>query len=57
MRDTPGPFETDRNGRLSGDRPIYVVDLSCFPEMPAQNPTFIAVANSMRIASNILKGA
>ncbi|MGI9394951.1 MAG: hypothetical protein ACR2OY_09920, partial [Boseongicola sp.] len=57
MRDMPGPFESDRDGRLSGGRPIFVADLSSFPEMPAQNPTFIAVANSMRVASKILKDA
>ncbi len=51
MRREPGPLETDSAGRLAGDREIYAVDLSVFPKMPAQNPTFTAVANAMRVAS------
>lgn len=52
MRVRPGPLETDPQGRLAGDREIYAVDLSVFPKMPAQNPTFAAVANAMRVASD-----
>lgn len=51
MRARPGALETGPDGRLAGDRPIYVADLSVFPEMPAQNPTFTGVANAMRIAA------
>ena len=52
MRSKPGPLETDKSGRLDGGREIYAVDLSVFPKMPAQNPTFTAVANAMRVASD-----
>ncbi len=52
MRSKPGPLETDKSGRLDRGREIYAVDLSVFPKMPAQNPTFTAVANAMRVASD-----
>jgi ferredoxin len=52
-RSRPGPLETDTDGRIFADRRIYAADLSVFPAMPAQNPTFVAVANAMRIASRI----
>ena len=51
IRENPGPLETDKSGQLAGGRGIYAVDLSVFPTMPAQNPTFTAVANAMRVAS------
>jgi len=44
---------TQADGRLSDTKFVYVVDASVFPSLPAQNPTYSAMANAMRIASNI----
>jgi choline dehydrogenase-like flavoprotein len=55
IRRRPGRLECDGEGRLAGSTdgaPVFVVDLSSFPEMPAQNPTLAGVANAMRIAAH-----
>jgi len=51
MRASPGPLETDASGRLSGTARVFVVDPAAFPTLPAQNLTFTAMANAMRIAA------
>ncbi|MET0082512.1 MAG: GMC oxidoreductase [Sedimenticola sp.] len=51
MKESAGIMETDRKGRLHGTSRIFVVDGSVFPVMPAQNPTLVMMANSMRVAS------
>jgi choline dehydrogenase-like flavoprotein len=54
MRHRPDRLECHPDGRLAGatgSAPVFVVDLSAFPEMPAQNPTLTGVANAMRIAA------
>ena len=53
MRASPGPLESDASGRLSGTRRVFVVDTAAFPTLPAQNLTFTAMANAMRIASGL----
>jgi choline dehydrogenase-like flavoprotein len=56
MKAEPGPFETDREGRLAGTRAVYVCDGACFTHLPAKNLTFTIMANAMRIASAIRGG-
>ena len=51
MREAPGPLETEASGRLAGTRRVFVVDPAAFPTLPAQNLTFTAMANAMRIAT------
>jgi choline dehydrogenase-like flavoprotein len=53
MRESPGPLETDAAGRLSGTARVFVVDPAAFPTLPAQNLTFTAMANALRIASRL----
>ncbi len=53
MRAEPGPYETDRNGRLAGAQRIYVCDGACFPRLPAKNLTFTIMANALRIGRAI----
>jgi len=53
MRASPGPLETDASGRLSGTARVFVVDPAAFPTLPAQNLTFTAMANAMRIAGGL----
>lgn len=53
MRTSPGPLETDASGRLSGTTRVFVVDPAAFPTLPAQNLTFTAMANAMRIAASL----
>ncbi len=50
MRETPGPLECDATGRLHGTSRVFVVDTAAFPTLPAQNLTFTAMANALRIA-------
>jgi hypothetical protein len=57
MRHRPDRLECHPDGRLAGSTegaPVFVVDLSNFPEMPAQNPTLTGVANAMRIAAHYM---
>jgi choline dehydrogenase-like flavoprotein len=53
MRASPGPLETDARGLLSGTRRVFVVDPAVFPTLPAQNLTFTAMANAMRVAAGL----
>ena len=55
MRDSPGPLETAASGRLHGTARVFVVDTAAFPTLPAQNLTFTAMANALRIASGIAR--
>lgn len=50
MRKDPGPLETTCEGLLFGTRRVHVADASAFPALPAQNLTFTAMANGMRVA-------
>lgn len=50
MKEAPGPYETDREGRLGSGGRVFVCDAACFPEVPAKNLTFTIMANAMRIA-------
>ena len=43
---------TKSNGQLAGMDRVFVADASNFPSLPAQNPTFTAMANAVRIVSN-----
>lgn len=51
MRESPGPFESDRLGRPHGFERVHVVDASVFPSMPATTITLSVMANAHRIAS------
>ncbi len=51
MRQTPGPLDTHIDGRVEGSRCLYAVDASNFPFLPPQNPTYTAMANAHRIAT------
>jgi choline dehydrogenase-like flavoprotein len=53
MRATPGPLESDAEGRLAGTERVFVVDTAAFPTLPAQNLTFTAMANARRIATRV----
>jgi len=53
MRASPGPLETDPEGRLSGTRRVFVVDSAAFPSLPAQNLTFTVMANARRVAAGL----
>lgn len=50
MRETPGPYECDPNGRLHGTRSVYVADSAAFSTLPAKNMSFAMMANAMRVA-------
>jgi choline dehydrogenase-like flavoprotein len=53
MRASPGPLETDAEGRLAGTKRVFVVDTAVFPTLPAQNLTFTAMANARRVAAGL----
>jgi len=44
-------MHTEADGRIVGTRHVYVADASTFPSLPAQNPTYTAMANAIRVAS------
>jgi choline dehydrogenase-like flavoprotein len=56
MRDKPGRYECDRNGRLAGTDRIHIADSATFPELPAKNMSFSMMANAMRIARDMVTG-
>jgi choline dehydrogenase-like flavoprotein len=49
MRAQPGRGEVDRTGELYGAPGLHVVDLACFPAMPAKQHTLTMMANADRI--------
>lgn len=51
MRAEPGPLESGLDGRVHGTRSVYVVDTAAFPGLPAQNLTYTAMANALRVAA------
>lgn len=51
MKECPALYQTDRDGRLSGTRNIFVVDAACFPWLPAKNHTLTIMANALRIGT------
>jgi choline dehydrogenase-like flavoprotein len=53
MRASPGPLESDASGRLAGTARVFVADPAAFPTLPAQNLTFTAMANAMRVADGL----
>jgi choline dehydrogenase-like flavoprotein len=53
MRERPGPLESGPDGRLAGTRRVFVADPAAFPTLPAQNLTFTAMANAMRVADGL----
>jgi choline dehydrogenase-like flavoprotein len=57
MRASPGPLETDASGRLCGTARVFVADTAVFPTLPAQNLTFTAMANALRIADGVAEHA
>jgi choline dehydrogenase-like flavoprotein len=56
MRLAPrGRYETDRSGRLTGTRCVYVADAANFPTLPSKNHSFTMMANSMRVATEVAR--
>src|SRR5262249_26841125 len=45
MRETPGPLETDRQGRPHGFARVHAVDSTVFPSIPATTITLSVMAN------------
>ncbi len=48
-----GRYQTDRHGRLSGTRGVYVADAANFSALPSKNHSFTMMANAMRIAEHV----
>jgi len=46
-------LSTTIDGRLTGTNHVFVADASTFPSLPAQNLTYTAMANAIRISSGI----
>ncbi|MDP3543180.1 MAG: GMC oxidoreductase [Elusimicrobiota bacterium] len=51
MRSTPGPWQTDVQGRLQGHERVHLVDSSVLPSLPSSTFTYAVMANASRIAS------
>lgn len=49
-QDVQHSYETDRDGKLSKTRSIYIIDAANFPYLPSKNHSFTMMANAMRIA-------
>lgn len=49
------PYETTRDGELSFDKNIFIVDGSCFGNIPSTNYSLSIMANSMRITNKVAK--
>lgn len=48
-------YEASVNGLLFGTKHVYVVDAANFPLLPSKNHTFTIMANSMRIAHQLMR--
>lgn len=51
MRAAPGPWETDRQGRLGGRGRVFLADASILPSLPASTITYATMANASRVAT------
>jgi choline dehydrogenase-like flavoprotein len=51
MRCAPQGLDCDVLGRPGGAMRVHLVDSSCFPSVPATNPTLTVMANAWRIAN------
>lgn len=51
MTASPGPWQTDPQGRLHGHERVRLVDSSVLPSIPASTFTYAVMANASRIAS------
>lgn len=49
------PYQTNEDGELSFDKNIFIVDGSCFGNIPATNYSLSIMANSMRISNKVAK--
>lgn len=56
MRASPGPLETDSQGRLGSHHGVYVADSAVFPRLPAKGVTFTMMANAHRVGTMIASG-
>jgi len=54
MRKTPDIFETFTDGRLWDSRRVRIIDGSVLPSLPAKNHSLTIMANSARIANEVL---
>ena len=50
MRERPGLYETDREGRIGGVDGIHIVDGTVLTALPAKSHTLTIMANADRIA-------
>jgi hypothetical protein len=53
MTATPGRYQTDRHGLLSGTHGVYVADAANFTVLPSNSHSFTMMANAMRIADHV----
>ncbi|UPT73838.1 MAG: hypothetical protein M0D55_18655 [Elusimicrobiota bacterium] len=51
MRSSPGSWQTDRVGRLTGHPNVHLIDSSVLPTLPAPTFTYAIMANASRIAT------
>ena len=55
MKATPGPWQTDRRGRLHGHERVHLIDSSVLPSIPASTFTYAVMANASRIAAESVR--
>ena len=51
MNDTPGPYQCDSTGRLTGTRRVFIADSSSFASLTAKNMSLGMMAHAMRVAA------
>lgn len=57
MNAAPGPWQSDRLGRLHGRGRVHLVDSSILPTLPATTFTYAVMANAWRVAAEAMRGA
>ena len=50
MSETPGPYQCDVTGRLTGTRRVFIADSSSFASLTAKNMSLGMMAHAMRVA-------
>jgi len=56
MRAEPTPLESGVDGRVHGTRAVFAIDTAVFPGLPAQNLTYTAMANALRVVEGWSEG-
>lgn len=55
MKEVPGRYQCDHQGRLDGAKNVFIADSASFSDLPAKNMSFTMMANAMRVMKYVVE--